>query len=73
MGKNKDESRNKQYRNKKTLEWNNETKSYFFKIINEMDQTLSSLRNEKRKKTETNKITNERREITINTRKIRQL
>ena len=29
-GKNKDESRNKQYRNKKTLEWNNETKSWFF-------------------------------------------
>ena len=36
---------------KKTLEWNNETKSYFFKIINKMDQTLSTLRNEKREKT----------------------
>ena len=36
---------------KKTLEWNNETKNYFFKIINKMDQNLSSLRNEKREKT----------------------
>ena len=51
MGKNKDKSRNKQYRNKKTVEWNNETKSYFFKIINKMDQNLSSLRNEKSENT----------------------
>ena len=36
---------------KKTLEWNNETKSYFFKIINKMDQNLSSLRNEKSENT----------------------
>ena len=36
---------------KKTLEWNNETKNYFFKIINKMDQNLSSLRNEKSEKT----------------------
>ena len=51
MGKNKDESRNKQYRNKKTVEWNNKTKSWFFRIINKMDQALASLINEKREKT----------------------
>ena len=32
---------------KKTVEWNNETKSWFFKII-KMDQALASLINEKR-------------------------
>ena len=37
--------------NTETVEWNNETKSWFSKIINKMDQTLSSLRNEKREKT----------------------
>ena len=32
----------------KTVEGNNETKSWFFKIINKMDQALDSLINEKR-------------------------
>ena len=72
-GENKDERINKQYRNNKAVEWNNETKRWFFKIIKKMDQALASLINEKREKTQINKITNERREITINTRKIRQL
>ena len=36
---------------KKTVEWNNETKNRFFKIINKMDQALASLMNEKREKT----------------------
>ena len=27
---------------KKTVEWNNETKSCFFKIINKMDQALAT-------------------------------
>ena len=36
---------------KKTVEWNNETKSWFFKIINKMDQAPASLINEKREKT----------------------
>ena len=35
----------------KTVEWNNETKSWFFKIINKMDQALASFINEKREKT----------------------
>ena len=37
--------------NTETVEWNNETKSCFFKIINKMDQALASLINEKREKT----------------------
>ena len=57
----------------KSVEWNNETKSWIFKIINKTDQAIASFINEKREKTYINKITNERREITINTRKIRQL
>ena len=32
---------------KKTVEWNNETKNRFFKIINKMDEALSRLMNEK--------------------------
>ena len=35
----------------KTVEGNNETKSWFFKIINKMDQALASLINEKRQNT----------------------
>ena len=73
QGENKDESTNKQYINNKAVEWNNETKRWFFKINNKMDQALASLINEKREKTSLNKVTNERREIAINTRKIRQL
>lgn len=47
----KNESRNKQYRNNKAVEWNNETKGWFFKTIKKMDQALPSLINEKREKT----------------------
>ena len=47
----KGESRNKQYRNNKAVEWNNETKRWFFKIIKKMDQALATLINEKREKT----------------------
>ena len=47
-GEKKDESRNKQYRNNKAVEWNNETKRWFIKIIKKMDQALASLINEKK-------------------------
>ena len=50
-GEKKDESTNKQYINNKAVEWNNETKSWFFKIIKKLDQALASLINEKREKT----------------------
>ena len=59
--------------NTETVEWNNETKSWFFKIINKMDQSLGCLINGKTEKTYKNEITDERREITITSRKIRQL
>ena len=35
---------------KKTVEWNNETKNRFFKIINKMDQALASLMTRKEKR-----------------------
>ena len=50
-GEKKDESRNKQYRNNKAVEWNNETKGRFFKTIKKMDQAVATLINEKREKT----------------------
>ena len=40
-----------QINNTETVEWNNETKSWFFKIINKIDKALASLINEKREKT----------------------
>ena len=50
-GENKDERINKQYRNNKAVEWNKETKRWFFKIIKKMDQALASLINKKTEKT----------------------
>ena len=47
----KNESRNKQYRNNKAVGWNNETQGRFFKTIKKMDQALDTLINEKREKT----------------------
>ena len=47
-GENKDESTNKQYRINKAVEWNKETKRWFFKIIKKIDQALASLINEKK-------------------------
>ena len=35
---------------KKTVEWNNETKSWFFKIINKMDQPQPDLSTRKEKR-----------------------
>ena len=48
QGENKDESTNKQYINNKAVEWNNETKRWFLKIIKKIDQALASLINEKK-------------------------
>ena len=36
--------------NTETVEWNNETKSWFFKIINKMDEALASLMTRKEKR-----------------------
>ena len=36
--------------NTETVEWNNETKSWFFKITKKMDQALASLINKKTEK-----------------------
>lgn len=42
----------------------NETRSWFFEKINNIDRTLARLIKKKREKTQTNKITNERETVT---------
>ena len=49
-GEKKDESTNKQYINNKAVEWNNETKRWFFKIINKLNQALAPLSTGKEKR-----------------------
>ena len=57
---------------KKTIQESNETKSYFFETINKIDKTLTRPIKEKRKKTQINKIRNERGEITTDTKEIQR-
>ena len=52
---------------KKTVEQINETRSWFFERINKSDKPLASLIKKKKKRTQINKIQNERGEITTNT------
>ena len=54
---------------RRTVEQINKTRSWFFERINKIDKPLASLIEKKRKKTQINKIMNERGEITNNTRK----
>ena len=44
------------------------TKSWFFEKINKIDQTLARLIKKKREKIQINKIRNEKREVTTDTR-----
>ena len=50
------------------MEQINKTKSWFFERINKIDKPLASLIKKKRGKTKNNKITNEKGEITTNTK-----
>ena len=50
----------------------NESKSWFFEKINKIDKTLTRPIKEKRKKTQINKIRNERGEITTDTKEIQR-
>ena len=56
---------------KKTMEQINETRSWFFERINKIDKPLASLI--KKKRTQINKIKNERGEITTNTTEIKTI
>ena len=51
---------------KKTTEQINETRSWFFERINQIDKPLARLIKKKRERTQINKIMNERGEITTN-------
>ena len=48
----------------------NESKSWFFEKINKIDKTLTRLIKKKRKRTQINKIRNERGEISTDTKEI---
>ena len=49
------------------------TRSWFFERINKIDKPLASLIKNKREKTQINKITNEKGEITTNTKEIQTI
>jgi hypothetical protein len=52
---------------KRTVQRIDETKSWLFEKINKLDKPLAKLTKRKRKKTQINKIRDEKREITTNT------
>ena len=56
---------------RRTVEQINKTRSWFFERINKIDKTLASII--KNKKTQINKITNEKGEITTNTKEIQMI
>ena len=51
----------------------NEFKSCFFEKINKIDKTLINSSRKKRERTQINKITNERREITTDTKELQRI
>ena len=55
------------------MEQINKTRSWFFERINKIDKPLASLIKNKREKTLINKITNEKGEITTNTKEIQMI
>ena len=57
---------------KKTIAKINKTKSWFFEKINKIDKTLARLIKKKRKRTQSNKIRNEK-EVTMGTAEIQSI
>ena len=51
----------------------NKTKSWFFQKINKIDKPLARLIKKKREKTQTNRIRNEKGEVTTDTAKIQRI
>ena len=58
---------------KKTIEKINETKSWFFEKINEIDKPLDRLTKQKRERTQINKIRNEKGEVTMDITEIQRI
>lgn len=69
MGSNKEQSRNKWYRNKKCSKTDYRSGSWFFDIINTINKPLARLIKHKGEITKINKIT-ERGKVTTNTTEI---
>ena len=57
----------------KTVEQINETRSWFFERNNKIDKPLANLIKKKKERTQIDKITNERGEITTNTAEIQTI
>ena len=55
------------------IQKNNESKIWFFKKINKIDKPLTRLIKKKRERTQINKIRNEKREITTDTKAIQRI
>ena len=58
---------------RRTVEQINKARSWFFERINEIEKPLASLLKSKREKSQINKITNEKGEITTNTKEIQTI
>ena len=58
---------------KKTIEKINETKSFFFEKITKVDKPLARLIKKKRERTQINKISNEKGEVTTDTTEIQKI
>ena len=58
---------------KKTVANINKTKRWFFEKINKIDKSLASLIKKKRKKTQINRIRNEKGEVTTDTAEIQRI
>ena len=58
---------------RKTIEKINEMKSWFFEKINKIDKPLARLIEQKRERTQINKIRNEKGEVTMDTTEIQRI
>ena len=58
---------------KETIAKINKTKSWFFEKINKIDKPLARLIKKKREKTQTNRIRNEKGEVTTDTTDIQRI
>jgi hypothetical protein len=58
---------------KQTIQRINETKSSFFEKVNKIDKPLANMTKQRRKKTQVNKIRDEKRDITTNTNEIQRI
>ena len=58
---------------KEMINKDHKTKRWFFEKINKIDKTLARLNNKNREKTEINRITNEKGEVTTDTTEVQRI